>query len=578
MISNSPPRGTTPSRSRSQGCRRRWRESPWRFTARTAMPGGGAPWKITPGARDTTASSIEGVFAKLSFAMGEPRPSCAYSCSHRGFIPRRALNSSTRISPADTAGNTGDGKGWAGSTREQDRRCGAAASAVSRELAISGEAGSLGNRRRSRGSETNRTDSPTGGAAQCIRSLFHRNSGQRHAVVRTPTARRRLHDTSHLDRRAAPGPGGWCRSSETIGTRVPATGCLAVGEGPRSVDAPEADVRPPPGGEDLHGPGSGIRGASRRRRHAGHLLQRVRHRRPAPGRPRGAPGGRPPRLPLRLRREGDDRVRLGHGAVEHDGRSSHPRRHAPGRGGGGGSQHALRRAPGRRSLRRHHGRSQGGGGDQAGHDPGEEGRAPGAVGPAAPHRVLDRSGHRAAGALARGLRRRPTAAALPGGVRRVEARPEAPRLHLRPAEAKGRHPGRLPRSRERVPVRGPSMRVRNLVIAGLLASLAIPTTGLAVVVVRRRPAPVVAAVAVTATVVVVAAAASKPPPTPPPPPSAPPPPPVTSPLPIDSTTWVLPSGCLGVTVKGETLYQCGPSWLKKQQSDKGTWYLVVPPP
>jgi hypothetical protein len=48
---------------------------------------------------------------------------------------------------------------------------------------------------------------------------------------------------------------------------------------------------------------------------------------------------------------------------------------------------------------------------------------------------------------------------------------------------------------------------------------------------------------------------------------------VTTPLPIDSTTWQLPSGCLGVTVKGETLYQCGPSWLKKQQSDKGN---VVP--
>jgi hypothetical protein len=120
------------------------------------------------------------------------------------------------------------------------------------------------------------------------------------------------------------------------------------------------------------------------------------------------------------------------------------------------------------------------------------------------------------------------------------------------------------------------MRTSHLVVAGLLASLAIPGTGQAVVVVRRRPAPVAAAVAVTATVVVVAAIASKPPPTPPP--SAPPPPPVTSPLPIDSTTWVLPSGCLGVTVKGETLYQCGPSWLKKQQSDKGTWYLVVPPP
>ena len=117
------------------------------------------------------------------------------------------------------------------------------------------------------------------------------------------------------------------------------------------------------------------------------------------------------------------------------------------------------------------------------------------------------------------------------------------------------------------------MRARHLVIAGLLASLAVPGTASAVVVVRRR-APVVA----VATVVVVAAVVSKPPPTPPPPPSAPPPPPVTSPLPIDSTTWVLPSGCLGVTVKGESLYQCGPSWLKKQQSDKGTWYVVVPPP
>jgi len=125
---------------------------------------------------------------------------------------------------------------------------------------------------------------------------------------------------------------------------------------------------------------------------------------------------------------------------------------------------------------------------------------------------------------------------------------------------------------------GPKMRIRHLVVAGLLASLAIPGTASAVVVVRRRPAPVVTAAVVLTTAVVVAAVVSRPPPTPPPPPSAPPPPPVTSPLPIDSTTWQLPSGCLGVTVKGETLYQCGPSWLKKQQSDKGTWYLVVPPP
>ena len=122
------------------------------------------------------------------------------------------------------------------------------------------------------------------------------------------------------------------------------------------------------------------------------------------------------------------------------------------------------------------------------------------------------------------------------------------------------------------------MRASQLVVAALLASLAIPGRASAVVVVRRRPAPVVTAAVVVTTAVVVAAVVSKPPPTPPPPPSAPPPPPVTTPLPIDSTTWQLPSGCLGVTVKGETLYQCGPSWLKKQQSDKGTWYLVVPPP
>ncbi len=122
------------------------------------------------------------------------------------------------------------------------------------------------------------------------------------------------------------------------------------------------------------------------------------------------------------------------------------------------------------------------------------------------------------------------------------------------------------------------MRTRTLVVAALLASLAIPGTASAVVVVRRRPAPVVTAAVVVTTAVVVAAVVSKPPKTPPPPPSTPPPPPVTSPLPIDSTTWVLPSGCLGVTVKGETLYQCGPSWLRKQQSDKGTWYVVVPPP
>jgi len=53
---------------------------------------------------------------------------------------------------------------------------------------------------------------------------------------------------------------------------------------------------------------------------------------------------------------------------------------------------------------------------------------------------------------------------------------------------------------------------------------------------------------------------------------------VTTPLPMDSTMWVLPSGCLKIAVKGEPVYQCGPSWLKQQQCDQGPYYQVVPPP
>jgi len=119
------------------------------------------------------------------------------------------------------------------------------------------------------------------------------------------------------------------------------------------------------------------------------------------------------------------------------------------------------------------------------------------------------------------------------------------------------------------------MRARSLVVAGLLTALAGPGTASAVVVVRHACFHPVATIA---TVAVVAAIVAKPPKTPPPPPSAPPPPPVTTPLPMDSTMWVLPSGCLKISVKGEPLFQCGPSWLKQQQSDKGPYYQVVPPP
>jgi hypothetical protein len=120
------------------------------------------------------------------------------------------------------------------------------------------------------------------------------------------------------------------------------------------------------------------------------------------------------------------------------------------------------------------------------------------------------------------------------------------------------------------------MRTASLVVSGLLAALAVPGNAEAVVVVRHPVYRPVAAAVVVGVIVVVA---TRPPPaTPPPPPSAPPPPAVTTPLPIDATMWVMPSGCLKVSVSGETLYQCGPSWLKQQQCDKGPYYQVVPPP
>jgi len=120
------------------------------------------------------------------------------------------------------------------------------------------------------------------------------------------------------------------------------------------------------------------------------------------------------------------------------------------------------------------------------------------------------------------------------------------------------------------------MRISHFAAAALLAALNIPATASAVVVVRH---PVYRPVATVVAVAVVVAVVTKPPPsTPPPPPSAPPPPPVTTPLPIDATMWVLPSGCLKISVNGQPLYQCGPSWLQQQQCDKGPYYQVVPPP
>jgi hypothetical protein len=120
------------------------------------------------------------------------------------------------------------------------------------------------------------------------------------------------------------------------------------------------------------------------------------------------------------------------------------------------------------------------------------------------------------------------------------------------------------------------MRIHSLALGVLLLAMISPGPAAAVVVVRH---PVYHPVAKVVAVAVVVAVVSKPPPsTPPPPPTAPPPPPVTTALPIDATMWQLPSGCLKVTVNGETVYQCGPSWLTQQQCDKGPYYQVVPPP
>ncbi len=61
----------------------------------------------------------------------------------------------------------------------------------------------------------------------------------------------------------------------------------------------------------------------------------------------------------------------------------------------------------------------------------------------------------------------------------------------------------------------------------------------------------------------------------PPPPPQPPP---SAQLPVDTSMWTLPPGCLQVSVNGQTYFQCGPNWLKAFQSDRGTYYAVVPAP
>ncbi len=61
-------------------------------------------------------------------------------------------------------------------------------------------------------------------------------------------------------------------------------------------------------------------------------------------------------------------------------------------------------------------------------------------------------------------------------------------------------------------------------------------------------------------------------------PAPPPQPPPSAKLPIDTTMWTLPPGCLQVSVNEQAYFQCGPNWLKAYQSNQGTYYGVVAPP
>jgi len=111
-------------------------------------------------------------------------------------------------------------------------------------------------------------------------------------------------------------------------------------------------------------------------------------------------------------------------------------------------------------------------------------------------------------------------------------------------------------------------------VALFLVALTFPGAAAAVVVVRHpvyvAPRPVVVVAAPPPTTVVVTTSSVPPP--------APPPPALTAPVPVNTTMWVLPSGCMKVSVKGQALYQCGPNWLQQLQSDKGPYYAVVPAP
>lgn len=125
------------------------------------------------------------------------------------------------------------------------------------------------------------------------------------------------------------------------------------------------------------------------------------------------------------------------------------------------------------------------------------------------------------------------------------------------------------------------MRTSLFAAALTLLGLAVPLEAEAFVVVRARA--FYHPVAVVAVAAAVAAPVYYPPTTvvvtsqPAPQPAAPP---LTTPLPLNTTMWSLPSGCNTVASGAQTFYICGPNWLKAYPGVNGspTYYGVVAPP
>jgi len=115
----------------------------------------------TPGAREMTASSIQGVCANVARARGVPRPSCTCAWSQPGLNVGMASKSSIWTGPPVPARNAEGREDRVETMRWQDSPYACACPAVPGGAATSGYANSRDHRRRIEKSETNRTDGQT---------------------------------------------------------------------------------------------------------------------------------------------------------------------------------------------------------------------------------------------------------------------------------------------------------------------------------------------------------------------------------------------------------------------------------